>query len=56
MQNYLMRSENYPLSANKQMTMKEDLESLQEQVSATRERHARAQAEAMKEEERVNKK
>ena len=45
------------LSSIRQQTDDDErrLRVLQEQVSATRERHARAQAEAMKEEERVNK-
>tara|TARA_B100001540_G_scaffold74350_1_gene67128 strand:+ start:339 stop:3482 length:3144 start_codon:yes stop_codon:yes gene_type:complete len=45
------------LSTIRQQTEDDDrrLRVLQEQVAATRERHARAQAEAMKEEERVNK-
>ena len=33
--------------------MKEDFEYFQEQVSVTRERHARAQSEAMQEEEKI---
>ena len=45
------------LSSIRQQTEDDErrLRVLQEQVAATRERHARAQAEAMKEEERVNK-
>lgn len=45
------------LSSIRQQTDDDErrLRVLQEQVAATRERHARAQAEAMKEEERVNK-
>ncbi len=45
------------LSTIRQQTEDDErrLRVLQEQVAATRERHARAQAEAMKEEERVNK-